>query len=92
MTDDGQRPPCSTADCEVPAAFWAYEPEPGRWRPICERHARRRHPSLEVGAWLESGYMTPVELGRPDGPPGEPRGARAAAFRAAVDEAMGWAD
>lgn len=62
------------------------------WRPVCERHALTRHPSLELKAWLWSEYMVPVERGRPTEPPGEPEYGRTAAFRREVDVAMGWTE
>lgn len=91
-TADETRPPCSRRDCDAPADFWLYHPDGVRWRPICERHAVHLHPSIEVNAWLESGYAKPIELDRPDGPPAVPPGARGVAFRDLVDEAMGWAE
>lgn len=87
---DAARPECSQADCPEAADFWRYEAPTGSWRPVCTRHARHAHPSLELGAWLESGYATPVEVGRPAGPPAEPSTGRAAAFRDLVAAAMGW--
>lgn len=57
---------------------------------MCEQHALAVHPSLEIGALLESGYLRPVEVGEPDGPPDEPRTARAAAFREEVEGLTGW--
>lgn len=86
----GEPPACSTAGCGSDASFYLYEPDEGGWRPVCTPHARRRHPSLEVHAWLESGYLKPVELGMPSDPPGDPATARAAAFRAEVEGTMGW--
>lgn len=105
MTDDARRPEratdraapeadaypeCATSGCGDDAAFFVYDADAGEWRPICARHARQLHPSLEVHAWLASGYLKPVELGRPEAPPAEPRGGRAAAFRAEVEATMGW--
>lgn len=85
-------PGCSEPGCGDDAAFFVYDAEPGDWRPVCDSHARRLHPSLEVGAWLESGYMRPVEVGPPDGPPSDPRGGRAKAFRGEIEETMGWSE
>lgn len=89
---DDARPPCSRQGCEEAADFWLYHREDGRWRSTCERHTVYRHPSIEVNAWLESGYGKPIELDRPEGPPAAPPGGRAAAFRDIVDEAMGWSE
>lgn len=86
---DAPRPPCSRRDCDTAADFRLYHPEDG-WRPICERHAVSLHPSLEVHAWLESGYLRPIELAVPEGPPAEPADERTAAFRELVEEAIGW--
>lgn len=86
------RPPCSEPRCEADAEFFGYDAGDAEWRPICDPHARHRHASLELHAWLESGYMKPVELGEPDGEPPEPRTERASEFRAAVEDAMDWAD
>lgn len=82
--------PCRDVDCESSASFRLYEAEGGTWRPVCEQHALAVHPSLEIGVLLESGYLRPVEVGEPDGPPGEPRTARAAAFREEVEALTGW--
>lgn len=84
------RPECSGAGCADAADFRLYDADEGAWRPVCERHARTAHPSLEVRAWLESGYGKPVAVGRPTGPPADPPTPRAAAFRELVAEAMGW--
>lgn len=81
---------CHASDCESAADFFRYDPAAGHWNPVCERHAREAHPSLEVHAWLESGYLRPVERGRPAGRPADPPGERGAAFRDLVDDAMGW--
>lgn len=91
--DDDTSPPdahdqCVDSTCSRDAAFWLYEPAEDRWRSICERHARHVHPSLEVHAWLESGYMVPFELGRPDGPPVTPQHGRGIAFREAVEDVL----
>lgn len=88
MAEDSERHRCAEPGCRSDASFWLYGPDVDRWRPICDRHARHVHPSLEVQAWLESGYMSPVELGRPDGPPGQPEHRRAAAFRAAIEDVL----
>lgn len=87
---EGGQVACTREDCHRNARFWTYHSDDGRWQPLCKRHTRRLHPSLEVTAWLESGYARPVELGRPDGLPGAPPGGRPAAFREVVDRAMGW--
>lgn len=83
-------PECSESGCVDDAAFFVYSSETKDWRPICDPHARHLHPSLEVHAWLESGYMKPVEMGKPEGDPPGPRGGRAEAFRAEVEKVMGW--
>lgn len=88
---DGAGPDCADADCTDAAAFRQYDVPAGSWRPVCARHARETHPSLELKAWLESGYMRPVAVGRPAGPPDDPATGRAEAFRELVDGAMGWA-
>lgn len=92
--DAGAEPPprCGTAECPRRASFYRFDREGGDWHPVCERHARTLHPSLEVHAWLESGYLRPVERGEPAGPPGPPAGERGAAFRDMVEEAMGWGE
>lgn len=81
---------CDELACERAAAFRLYDPEAGEWSPICEQHALEVHLSLEIGALLESGYLKPVEVGAPDGPPGEAGTARAAAFREEVEALTGW--
>lgn len=81
---------CREAGCGSDAAFRLYDPGRAAWRPVCEQHALAVHPSLEIGALLESGYLRPVEVGEPDGPPGEPGTARAAAFREEVEALTGW--
>ena len=86
----GGREPCSRSDCPRAGDLWVYDASESRWRPLCEPHTRRLHPSLELDAWLESGYAKPVELGRPTGRPADPPAGRPAAFRAIVDRAMGW--
>lgn len=84
------RPECTDADCADAAAFRLYDAEAGAWRPVCARHLRHAHPSLEVRAWLESGLARPVEVGQPTGPPDGPSTGRAEAFRQLVEAAMGW--
>lgn len=74
--------------CAEPGSFWSYDAAAKRWEPYCKRHLRTRHPSLEVAAWLESGYARPIEVD-PE-PPGEPELPRTAHFRVMVEEAMGW--
>ncbi len=81
---------CAEPDCGAAASFRLYDPEDGRWSPRCERHALAVHPSLELGALLESGYLKPVEVDPPEGPPPDPPTARGAAFREVVEELLGW--
>lgn len=92
MSDSGDGPAdrCAERGCGAAASFRLYDPEGGCWSPICERHALAVHPSLELGALLESGYLKPVELGHPEGPPADPATARGAAFREVVEELLGW--
>jgi hypothetical protein len=82
--------PCTRPDCTRDGELWVYHAGDDGWRRLCEYHTRRLHPSLEVDAWLESGYARPVELGRPVDAPETPPAGRPAAFRAVVDRAMGW--
>lgn len=91
-TADETKPPCSQQGCDEAAGFWLYYREGDRWRPLCERHAVHRHPSIEVKAWLESGYARPVELECPEGPPTAPPTGRGVAFRELVEDAMGWSE
>lgn len=79
---------CARRSCAREADLWVYHPIEGRWRSLCERHVLELHPSLEVNAWLESGYARPAELGPPDGVPSPPDDERTAAFRELVDEAL----
>lgn len=81
---------CTREDCDHDADFWLYHPGDDRWRQLCDRHTLQLHPSIEVNAWLESGYAKPVELGRPEGQPASPRDGRPAEFREIVDRAMDW--
>lgn len=81
---------CAAADCDIEAAFRFYDRDEGGWSPLCERHALEIHPSLELGALLESGYLRPVEVGPQTGPPGEPPTARGVVFRESVEELLGW--
>lgn len=90
-TSDGP-PPCSESGCASEADFYVFSADSAEWFAICSSHATHLHPSLEVHAWLESGYMKPVELGKPDRAPSEPRGGRANAFRTEVEEMMGWSE
>lgn len=90
MDPDGPVPACSATDCDGTASFYRYAPEPGEWQPVCAVDARTAHPSLEVHAWLESGYLRPVELGEPAGRPDDPPAGRGMAFRQIVERAMGW--
>ncbi len=83
MSDD---PPCR--ECERPADFWLYHPDDDAWQGICERDLVHLHPSIELHAWLESGYATPTAVARPTGPPSPPQYGRAAAFRELVDDAL----
>lgn len=83
---DADDPPCR--QCGDPAAFWLSRPDEPAWRALCERHVVHAHPSIELRAWLESGYARPIEVGRPAGPPDEPRHGRAAAFRELVEEVL----
>lgn len=88
----GGRPRCAESGCDTDAAFWLYDRDSDRWRPVCERHLLSVHPSIEVRVWLEAGYARPVELERPAGTPSEPSGGREAGFREAVDDAMDWSE
>lgn len=83
---DGDAVECR--QCEAAAEFWLYDRTDGAWRPLCERHVVRRHPSIELHAWLESGYAKPIELDRPAGPPSPPRHGRGVAFRALVEDVL----
>ena len=83
-------PDCGEPGCDRDAEFRLYDPDAAAWSPVCRQHALEVHLSLEIGALLESGYLKPVELGEPDGPPGEPGTARAAAFREEVEALTGW--
>ncbi len=98
MTDDtlaGTRddvPGCTRQECPRAAGFWLYQCDSDGWEPLCERHTRDRHPSLEIHAWLESGYAKPVELAKPTNPPTTPQDPRTAAFRDLVTDAMNWTE
>lgn len=81
---------CGRPRCDTAAAYRLYEPDIATWVSVCERHALAVHPSLEIGALLESGYLRPVELDPPDGPPSPPPTPRGQAFRDAVEELLGW--
>lgn len=85
MADERAAVTCALDGCDTAADFWFYDPDVATWTARCSRHAVEIHPSLELHALLESGYLRPVEVGRPDGPPTEPPTARAAAFRAEVE-------
>lgn len=85
-------PECGTAECREPAGFWLFHVPADEWRPLCPRHLREVHPSVEIRAWLESGYAKPAELGRPESPPSAPAGGRARGFRSLVDDALDWDD
>ena len=81
---------CGEPGCGRGSDFRLFDPEAGSWTPVCRQHALEVHLSLEIGALLESGYLRPVELGEPEGPPGPPATARAAAFREEVEALTGW--
>lgn len=83
-------PVCSESECAVPAEYWFYEAPCEMWRPICSRHAEHLHPSLEIHAWLTSGYLKPIELQQPTSPPETPTEERAKEFRSEVDQTMNW--
>lgn len=87
---DSERPDCTESGCGAPGDFFLFDVPEKRWRAVCHRHARDLHPSLEVHAILESGYLRPVELGRPAAAPGDPSGERGTAFRRIVNDALGW--
>lgn len=87
---DPPAPSCGTSNCPADAAFRFYDRDAGTWTPRCERHALEIHPSLELHALLESGYLRPVEVGPPDGPPAAPVTPRGEAFRESVEELLGW--
>lgn len=90
---DGNAPPeCLEPGCGRDAAFWWYDRPDDEWSPVCDVHASHLHPSLEVGAWLESGYLRPVERGRPAGPPPRPDVDRGRVFREEIDALLGWSD
>lgn len=93
MTEESCRrvnpvPGCLKAGCDREPAFWWYDRGDDRWRPVCEPHARHLHPSIELHAWLEGGYMKPVELGKPASPPPPPANERGAAFRDEIDRTL----
>lgn len=80
---------CGTMDCADPAAFWVYDQPSDRWSPVCRRHLVEHHPSLEVHAWLTSGFARPIETSPPNGIVDDvPQ--RTIAFRDIVMSAMGW--
>ena len=87
---DEDPPACAEPACERDGSFWWYDKAGDGWQPLCDVHARHRHPSIEVAAWLASGYMRPIERGRPDGPPPEPVVERGRIFREEVDQLLGW--
>lgn len=82
-------PPPTCRRCDASAEFWLYRPDDPGWRPLCKRHVVHLHPSIELRAWLASGYAKPTELGRPRGPPTEPVDGRGAALREVIDEVLG---
>lgn len=81
---------CVKASCPRSGAFWLYDGEADYWSPVCEIHAEHAHPSIELHAWLESGYMKPIELGRPEDPPDEPTDRRARLFRDEIETVVDW--
>lgn len=83
-------PDCAVEGCDRDASYYRYTPKENGWLPVCTVDARTCHPSLEIHAWLESGYLKPAELGRPCGPPDIPTAGRSIAFQRIVEEAMGW--
>jgi hypothetical protein len=91
-SESSGRAECHEPDCSKSASFRLFDRPAGRWRPICERHARTIHPSLELGLLLESGYLKPIELVPPDSSPAEPVTPRDRAFRESVERLLGWAE
>lgn len=83
---------CEKSSCDRDAAFWLYDGTGAYWSPVCAVHAEHAHPSIEVHAWLESGYMKPIELGQPDSPPPAPGDRRGRFFREEIQETLGWTD
>lgn len=81
--------PCAAAECDEAADFRFYDRGAGRWSPRCERHALEVHPSLELHVLLEAGYLRPVEVGAPGGPPDDPPTGRSRAFRELVEDLLG---
>lgn len=86
----GEVSTCGRPACTAGADFRLYDGDAAEWVPVCERHALAVHPSLEIHALLESGYLRPAELGDREGPPAEPSTGRARAFREVVEELTGW--
>lgn len=83
-------PECTEPGCAADAAYWLYSVPRATWHPICRKHAELLHPSLEIHAWLTSGYLKPIELPEPTGYPEEPAEDRAKEFRAIVTDTMHW--
>lgn len=83
-------PECTEPGCTGSADYWLFSVPADRWRPICDTHAELLHPSLEIHAWLTSGYLKPIELPEPIGHPAEPAEDRAKEFRAIVTDTMNW--
>lgn len=90
MAPEGANTVCAASECSREAAFFVFAADAVEWAPICQSHAERQHPSLEVHAWLEAGFLRPAELGKPNGPPGDPRTTRSAEFRREIRDTMGW--
>lgn len=83
-------PVCNEPGCAGDAAYWLYSVPRATWLPICQKHAELLHPSLEIHAWLTSGYLKPIELPKPTAPPVAPDEERAKDFRALVTDTMNW--
>lgn len=89
---DDERLVCGTSGCEESADFWQYTPTDDQWGPYCSRHLIHLHPSIELKAWLESGYARPAERGKPNSPPPSPQGGRVTAFRNLIETTVDWTD
>lgn len=85
------QPACASTDCAESAEFWLFYPPNNQWRPYCGRHLIHLHPSIELKAWLHSGYARPIERGKPESPPASPESGRVAAFRDLIQETVDWA-
>lgn len=79
---------CEMECCTRDPAFWVYFPLQSSWIPLCRRHLRTRHPSLEIKVWLEGGFARPVELGRPQSRPKAPESGRQLAFREMLETTL----